>query len=1073
LVLLLTIGLQAIAQETRTVTGKILDENGRGYPGAAIIIKGTTQGTVSDANGDFSLEVPEDRNVFIVQAVGYNTREIKETDGTIRVTLQVAPRQLEGAVVTAMAVKREKRELGYNTTTLSNADLTSGNSVSALNGLTGKVAGANITNSTGGPGGSTRVVLRGEKSILKNNNALIVVDGVITNNYDRTQSRQFPNESSELTQVDFGNSANDIDPDEIESVSVLTGPAGSALYGAIGANGVVMITTKAGKRVATNKASKIDVTYKVSYTQSDVLKFADMQHEYGQGDIYQGVPDDRRENFSWGYKFDGQLRPWGQAIDGKQLVKPYVDQPNNIKSFFNHGKNLTNFVSLSGGTETSTYFLSLNSINSTGVVPNTFYNKYSVRFNATTQLSNRLYSSVNVNYMNTYSRAESSGQADGSTISNLYQTARDIPVWELKDLDNPFYSMQYLDTNGKERYGYYGGYYKNPYWVAKNYDNRNKTDRILGDFKIGYKKGSFDVFNRLGIDMASDRSSYKTPNLDAEPVDPFYNGNNYRSAGGYAQSNYAGLKLYNDLIANFKHDLGNNFGINILAGHNTTIEDDNTLSATIDPGTNGLVIPNFYNFQNNVGPVVAYNTKRQRRTVGVYADISLNYQRELYFEITGRNDWTSTLVRGNNSYFYPGVNASWIFTERLKNTRFAEKILNYGKFRFGASGVGNDALPYVNNTATYSQGPIASGFGSVVPPFNNVPAYQISSSFADPQALRPERTNEVELGTDLAFFKNRLSLSFTYYNALTRNLVTAVSTAPSSGFLSQYKNIGDVRNRGIEITASGTPISTKYGLKWELFGTYTRNKNTVERLTNGLEYVSLGGFQGMDIVAAVGKPMGTFYANDIQTWNGKVVVDGTTGLPLATKTPVYKGSYQPKFIASWGTDVTYKGLRLHILFTTKQGGKYFSKNKLDMDFNGTSPETIVNNRESYVWPNSVYLVPGTLNSYVTNTTKFSPYAYYTTTEANVPAQAVLDASWVRLQELAITYKIPTKYYERSPFGGLEAGLYGNNLFLWTAKGNHYDDPEATSSGATGNAQGFNYVARPTLRNYGVYIKVMF
>ena len=1066
-VLLLTVVMQAFAQNTHSVTGKILDEHGRGYPGAGITIKGTQIGTVSDANGDFAFEVPDGRNIFVIQAVGYGTRQVTEIDGVVKVTLQPTAKELEGAVVTALAIKREKRELGYSTTTLDNEELTSGNNTSTLSGLAGKVAGANVTSSTGGPGGSTRVVLRGEKSILKNNNALIVVDGVITNNYDRTKTDQ-------LAQVDFGNSANDIDPDEIESVSVLGGPAGAALYGSAGANGVIMITTKAGKRSEGNKPSKIDITYKATYTQSDILKYADLQHTYGQGNIYEGVPADRRENFSWGYKFDGALRPWGQVIDGKQLVKPYVDQPDNIKSFFNHGKDLNNFVSLSGGTETSTYFLSLSSINSTGVVPNTFYNKYSVRFNGTTQLSNHFYSAINVNYINSYSRAENSGQSAGSTLDNLYETARDIPIWELKNLSNPFYSMQYTDASGKEKYGYYGAYYKNPYWVAQNYDNRNKTDRVMGDFKIGYKKGSFNVYNRTGIDMTSDRSFYKTPNLNAHPVDsPFYTGLNYTSAGGFGQNNYTGLRFYNDLIATFNHSLSKNFGINVLAGHNTTIEDNGTLNANIDPGTNGLVIPNFYNFTNNQSAVVVNNTINQRRLIGLYADINLNFQRELYLEFTGRNDWSSTLSQNHNSYFYPGANASWVFTERLKGTYFNDKVLNYGKVRMGVSGVGSDAIAYANNSAGYSQSPISSAFGSIVPPFNGVPAYQIGNTIGS-SSLRPEKTRDYEVGTDLSFLKNRIILSFTYYSSVTHDLITAVSLPPSSGFSFEYENIGDISNKGEELSIRGTPISTRWGLKWDIFGTYTHNVSDVISLTNGLDHVSLGGYNGMDIVAAVGRPYGTFYAADIQYWNGHPVVDQTTGLPVATTKPVYRGSYQPKFQASWGTELTYKGLKLHVLFVTKQGGQFYSRTKMNMDFNGTSPETIVNNRDPYVWANSVYLVAGTTNSYQQNTTRFSPYTYYTNIEGNnLPAQGLVNASYIKLQELAISYKIPQKYYMRSPFGSLEAGLFGNNLLIWTATSNKYNDPEETSAGATGNGQGFNFTANPSLRNYGAFLKVTF
>lgn len=1084
-VLLLMVGLQAIAQTTHTVSGKVLDEHGQGYPGAGVSVKGTVLGTVTDANGDFMLEVPDGSNILIIQAIGYTTRQVNDEGQAIVVRLQAVSKQLDGAVVTAMAIKREKREVGYNTTTLSSEDLTAGSNSSAISALQGKVAGANITSSTGGPGGSTRIVLRGEKSILKDNNALIVVDGVITNNFDRTQSN-LANAStafSDLTQVDFGNSANDLDPDEIESVTVLNGAAASALYGALGANGAVMYTTKKGKHSVSNKPSKIDVTVKTTYMQSDVLKYADLQHEYGQGNIYNGVPDDRRENFSWGYRFDDQLRPWGQVIDGKQLVKPYSDLPNNVKSFFNHGKDLNNFVSISGGTESSTYYLSLNSLNSTGVVPNTFYNKYSVRFNGATQLSNHFYSAINMNYINNYSRAEASGQGSGSVLSNLQQIARDIPIWELSNYDNKYYSMTYYDTAGIQRYGQYGAYYKNPYWVAKYYDNRNRTDRVLGDVKLGYKKGKFDVYDRVGVDVSADRSEYKTPMFNSQPVDPFYAGLPFVSAGGYTSSNYNGLRFYNDLIGTFTTDLSENFGMTAILGHNVTMWHDETLAGVIDPGTNGLVQPFFYNLSNNIGPVTGYSHIVNRRTVGVFGNVSFNYQRELYLTLTGRNDKSSTLIASNNSYFYPGTNASWVFTERLNGTHFKENVLNYGKVRFGVAGVGNDGIAYVNNNAGYLQSPINSGFGSIIPPFNGVPAYQIAGAFGD-NNLKPERTTEIEIGTDLSFLKNKIDLSFTYYNKLTHDLISLVPTPPSSGFLANYVNVGDVSNRGVELSLRGTPISTRYGLKWDIFATYTHNRSNVESLNGGVDHIVLGGNGSsgtttMSVVAATGHPFGTFYGADIQYWQNPndgswhAVVDPNTGLPLATPKPVYKGSFQPKFIASWGTEVTYKGLKLHCVFVTKQGGMFYSQNKLNLDFNGTSQETTINGRNPYVWENSVYNVPNT-NIYLPNNTKFSPYTYYTTVEQqNLAAQGLVDASYVRLQELSLSYHIPQKYYQRSPFGGLEVGVFGNNLILWTAKSNKYEDPEMTTEGATGNVQGFNFTGRPSLRNYGGYLKVTF
>lgn len=1081
-VLLATLGYQASAQEnqTHTVSGKVVDEHGKGLKGITVTVKGGTESAVTDLNGDFMFEAPDGANTVVVSGIGYATQYIEDEGQSLIITLMTLNKQLEGNITTALFNgKQDKRELGYTATALGVEDFNQGGNTSIISALQGKIPGANITSSTNGPGGSTRIVLRGEKSFMKNNNALIVVDGVVTNNYDRTISRlnaANPN-FSELNQIDFGNTANDLNPDDIESVTVLPAAAATALYGNMGANGAVMYTTKKGRHTSPGRKGKMDITFRTSYTASDVTKVPDVQNQYGQGNLYGGIADDRGEYRSWGYELDGGLRPWGQVIDGKVMVKPYEAQPNNLRNFYNRGNNVTNYLSIAGGSDKSTYMLSLNNTNSTGVVPNTFYNRYGIRFNASTQLSHNMYSSINMNYINTYSRVEASGNGPGSVVNNLHQTPRDIPVWEMSDLDNKHFSMQYYDTSGAERFGNYNGSFQNPYWTAKHYDNRNKTDRIVGDFKVGYKQNDWHIFNRLGADVSADRATLKSPQFNTTPVDPFYTYNGFSSPGGFTQQNFNSTRLYNDFIVNYNHQLSRNFGMNAFMGHNLTYQRDEMLAGIIDPANGGLVLPNYYNLNNNAGTVTGYNYTTNRRSVGLFGNVAFNYRRELYLEVAGRNDWSSTLIQRRQSFFFPSLSTGWVFTERLDGTKFKNNVLNYGKLRVAGGGVGSDGTAYTNNNAGYTRNPIRTTYGSVTSPFNGQPAYQIMNAFGD-NNMSPERTREFETGLDLGFLNDRITASFTYYRSYTFNLIVPVPVPASSGFGFNYANIGDVSNNGVELAMRGTPINTRWGLKWELFGTFTKNKNTVENINSGVENIVLGGFNGMQIVAAEGRPLGSFYASDISYWQDPrtgswhAVVDPATGLPVATSNPVYKGSYQPKFMASWGTDLSYKGIRLHALFVTKQGGKFYSQNKMNMDENGTSEATTVNGRNPYVWENSVYQVAGT-NIYLPNTTRFSPYEYYQVQQSQYAAQGILNASYVRLQELSISYQIPQRYYERSPFGALEAGFYGNNLALWTAKENRYDDPEATSAGAMGNGQGFNYIARPVMRNYGVFVKVNF
>jgi len=1063
LLLLLLTGMEAWSQ-ARRITGRVLDENNEGIPGAGISVRGTGTGTVTDIDGNFAVDLPEGSNVVVVQSIGYGTQTITVTGDSVTVRMVPTARELEGAVVTALAIRREKREIGYSATTLNADELNQGNQTSALSAIQGKTAGVNITSSTGGPGGSTRIVLRGEKSISNNNNALIVVDGIPINNQNRLSG------VSSLEQLDFGNRGNDINPEDIESITVLKGPAAAALYGELAAFGAVMITTKKG-RARTARPSKTEITYQTNYTLHDVLKYPDLQNRYGQGNVHD-VEDDRRENFSWGLPFDDQPRPWGQTINGQQRVKPYSAQPDNVKSFFNTGRTWENNVSIGSGGENGAFYLSLNTLNNKGITPNTFFDKYSIRFNGSTQLSNKFYTNLNVNYLHINQRIEASGQAGGSVWNNVLQTPRDIPIHELKDLSNPFNSMDMIDESGVQRYGFYGAYTMNPYWVAERFDNRNRTDRVLGSFTVGFKPGErWDIFNRFGGDVIADRTTQRTPKFNSEPFDPFYAGLPHISNGGYFEGTSNTQTFYNDLIVNYTQQITDDFGVKALAGHNVQLSRVNTSSASIDPEQNGLVIPDFYNFSNAQGPIIATNTLRERRSVGVYGSAIFDYKRTVFLELTGRNDWTSTLRQENRSFFYPSANLSWVFTETLKNTPFREKVLNYGKLRAGVASVGAGGLEYQNNDPGYVSTVAETGFGSVRFPLQypsgNVSGFTFQNVYGDPN-LRPERTRAWEAGLELSFLRERITTEITYYYNKSVDQIITVPLPPSSGYTGRVINLGDISNRGIELQLRVTPVNTATGFRWELFGTYTKNINRVDRLAEGVDRITIGGFSGMAITAAVGEPFGAFYATDLRRDDqGRVIIDSASGLPRLSTDLVYRGNYQPRFIASWGTNLRYKGFTLNVLFDTKQGGVFYSRTKDIMDFVGTAKET--ENRTPQVWANSVYVAAD--GQYVQNTDiQYDPYDWFTST---IPAgQHVVDASYVKLREASLYYTIPSNLLQRTPFGSASIGIYGNNLFIWTAKENMYADPEVTSGGA-GNEQGFDFSARPSLRNYGVTLRVSF
>ncbi len=1028
--------------------------------GVSVGVKGTTVGASTNFDGEFLINVSDTVKKLVFQLIGYKRKEVAISNNMV-VSLQSSALELEGTVITANAIQREKRSLGYSTQEVGAEDLTAGQNVSAISALQGKVSGANITTTTGAPGSSVRVVLRGGTSLTGNNQALMVVDGVPIDNSN------FSNGDDLNNQVDYGNRGNDINPEDIESISVLKGPAAAALYGSRASNGALIITTKHGHKNSGGN-TKTDITFTSNMTFSNILKMPTFQNQYGQGDVYPGRdPVDRRENFSWGLPFNGQERPWGQDINGQQQVKPYADLPNNVRDFFNTGTTLNNNLSLSGGNDKSTYYLSLNSQNNKGIVPGTSFDKYGVRFSGTTEMSNHFSSSVSMNYTDISSNLGSGGQGPGSIYSNLYQTARDIPIPSLQNFVNPF--NWYNDANGK--YGFYGAYTVNPYFVLQNFQNLDAVDRLQGNFSVSYNNfGWLTLTERMGSDVYSDRRTEEWKKYSYTPYDTYYTGNNQIYQGKYSSDIFNLNEYTHDFIATAKKDLTKDLKLMFLVGNN--IRQSNlteTFGQTNAQG--GLAVPDFYNLANSNGPALTANTLTQRRLVGVYSDADLAYKNMLFLGATARNDWSSTLPLANNSFFYPSVNASWVFTELIKDTARLRKIISFGKLRTSYASVGNDAAPYLTSTV-FSQTNISGGFGNTQFPFNGITGYGLSGVLGN-NTIKPELTTAVEGGAEFGFLKDRIGFDFTLYQSTSVNQIISVPMANSSGFTNQTINTGEIQNKGIEVLLRGTPVMTSSGFKLDVYGTFTKNNNMVVSIANGIDQVTIGGFSSMAVVAAVGKPYGTFYGVDLlKDKNGHTVIDSASGLPRTTPNSQYFGSYNPDWMASLGVKMSYKGFTLNILFDTKQGGVFYSNTKSLTDFNGTAAETVVNgSRADFVWTNSVY--EDYKGNYVTNNNvKTNVENYFTNTIQSAPGQNIVDATYIKLRELSLMYALPSKRLAKTSFGSVSLGVFANNLFIWTPKSNAYTDPEMNSSGAS-NTQGFEFSAQPSQRNYGFNIRATF
>ena len=924
LTLMMFIAVLAIAQ-TRSITGRVLDETGQPVSGASVVIKGSNTGSSADATGDFTINA-KTGDVLVISAVGIPSKEVKVNAGsTLQVSLTRQSQNLSEVVVTALGVQRQKRALGYATQQVSGNDLNRGQNSNPIAALQGKVSGVNITTGSNNPGSSTRIVLRGGSSITGSNQPLMVVDGVPISNDNFFPDAAGTNNSLN-NQVDYGNRGNDINPEDIESISVLKGPAATALYGQNASNGAVIITTKKGVRAWAGK--KYAVTYSTSFGLPDVLKLPDFQNEFGQGNV-EGVKDDRRENFSWGLPFDNQARPWGQIVNGKQQIKPYSALENNVKDFFDIGNTWNNNISLSGGGEKTTFYLSFNALTNKGVVPSTKYNKYGIRLNASSAFTDNLTGSANIYYSKINSQLANTGQSDGSFLDNVYQTPRDISLVDLKDLSNPYNSMN-AKTDSGDYYGYYGAYTINPYYALASFKNFNNVDRFTSSYSLEYKPWkSVSIVDRFGLDSYSDRRYQKWNKYSSNSFESFFDGFYEEPYGGsprsypgkYSQDFYTYNQYNNDLMITFTQNLSSNVNLRALLGHNLREEKlDNTYAAT---NVKGIINdnPNLLSLDDSNGPIDASNTTSNRRIMGVYGNLDLSYSNYLFLNLTGRNDWSSTLPRGNNSFFYPSASVSFVFSELLKNV----KALNYGKLRVSWASVGHDAPPYRLVTVS-GKTDILGGYGSTTFPFGGtIPGYSQSDRFLNGN-LKPEKTGSFEVGTEMAFANNRLGLDFSWFSNTSVDQIIDAPIAPSTGYTARTINTGKITNKGIELLVKGSPVSTR-NFRWDMSATFTKVNNKVVSLNEGVDQITLGGFSGMTIVAAVGRPYGTFYSEDIVTQNGQPVVDSATGLPLHTTNPVYKGSYLPDFLASFRNNVSYKGLTLSVLFDMKKGRLLLFKNK--------------------------------------------------------------------------------------------------------------------------------------------------
>ncbi|MDR6566848.1 SusC/RagA family TonB-linked outer membrane protein [Chitinophaga ginsengisegetis] len=1048
--------------QQRQVTGTVKGNDGNPVPFATIQVKGTTAGTTANDNGVFNLSVPGASTVLVIRSVGYKAQEITVGESSnLQVTLVADNKNLQEVVVTGLGLVREKKTVGYATSNFATEQINRVAPVSMMDGLSGKIAGAEISTTSGAPGASNKVILRGYSSLQGNNQPLYVVDGVPLNN-DRPGST-VDGKGVNNGGYDFGNNANDINPNDIEAISILKGAAATAIYGSRAASGVVLITTKKGK----SGGLKVDVASAATFSRVGMLPT--MQEKFGQG---WGGTFILSENGSWGPRLTGENREWGAPVDGVSLTKPFSFVEDNVRNYFTTGKELNNTIAVSGGNETSTFFLSYGNVYSDGILPtdadsykrNTFSARASTKYG-------RFSASASFNYVNKNAKAVSTRSEAGlgsSLFEDIIQIPVDINISQFKDYKNKYYNVD----------NYFTPYAENPYYSLYENGNNLKSNRIFGNIDLKY--GINDWLNvqwRLGADVTNAQSkTYKAKNRPS--LDSWNDGNNVEGAQrqedvGYVRENsdYRG-EFNSDLLLTANKKLSSDFTIDGLIGFNVNQREGKIFSSAVK----GLAIPGFYVISNSPNSPVSQTQEFRRRIYGLYGQATLGFREYLFLTVNARNDWSSTLPEKNNSYFYPAVNAAFILSEALK---LDDRGVSFAKLRASWGKTGNDAGPYLTKT-TLSTGQIIDlPFGTLDFPFNGIPGYTVGDNIGNPE-LAPELSNEYELGGEVKFLRNRLGFDIAYYNKLTKGQILAVPTTPSSGYASITQNFGKVRNKGIELSVNIIPVETK-DFTWTMNYTYARNRNTVEELPAGLNQVVLNFAYDAKFVARKGDPLGVFYAPvPATTPDGKIIVDAT-GLPKAAETDGYYGTSQRDFTMGLVNTLRYKDLTLGFSFDWRKGGVFYSGTADLTYFVGNALLSTYNDRRAFVVPNSVMQIGTDAQAkpiYGENTIpltdfNYDAYWYHTTNKGGAYSQRIIDKTYLKLRDITLSYSLPSSAARKIAASNLMLTVFARNMFVWTPEGNTFIDPEVSNYGNDLNSEFGEFRSMPTTKSYGVSLKVSF
>ena len=1069
-----------LAQE-RTVDGRVTAlDNGTPIPGVNVIVKGSTIGTVTDINGYYRINIPDHKGTTLTFSfIGLATEEVLVgSKSVIDMVMTADIRQLSEVVVTAVGIESDKKSLGYSIQTVQNEELRNTLEPNIVNTLNQKAAGVYVYSSSGSPGGSASIRIRGNTSVTLENNPLIIVDGVPINN-----NEVLNNPSG----VDQSNRAIDLNPNDVASITVLKGPAATVLYGIRAANGAIILTTRKGKN------GKPKITFSSSYIASKVNMLPGKQSSYAQGRPRNGVPTwhgpERLEGYSFGPKIsdlefatdlDHPEAPPSYAFDsdgnylfddngflvskGNGNGRPAIAYPND-QNFFVKGHATDNFLSISGGKEDISYYLSTGFLYQSGIVPKSNWNRISVLGKISANLTEGLNIGVQFNYINSGgSRIQRGSNISGVPLGLFRNTTTFDAARGYSDgreaANDP---IVYVLPDGSQR-SFRWGVYDSPFWTVNKSPYADNNDRIIANINTSWEARPWlTISYKLGMDT----------NIEKRKIASDINSAG-SSEGTITLHDFNTQLINSDLLFLLNFEITRKLNLNATIGHNYFFDQRNFR------GTYGSSLgkEGFFHI-SNATDIWAYEIIQEKKIQGIFADVLLSLDNYLFLNIALRNDWSSALPKRYNSFFYPAVSLGWTFTENLGLS--TNTLFSYGKLRISWGMVGNDAPVYVTSNS-FEQARIQGGYVGIPFPAFGSNAFERRNVLGNPD-LRAELTRSLEIGGEFQFFEERLGLDLTYYISETDGQVMDVDLAPSSGFNSVTKNTGLIENNGWEIMINALPIQTN-GFEWDMNINFTKYETLVKELdpSIGEGGITLSGFPSLTSSKAIaGQPYGVLFGKKYRRvvngqFEGNLII-GDDGWPLADSNSGILGDPNPDWLLGWRNTFSWKGISISGLLDIRQGGDMWNGTVGIMDYWGMGIETELQREvkgyvfdgvrntgtnEDPVWEQNNIPVDFADPQQGLSSYKWVRYGF------GFSENEIEDASWIRLRELSLSYSFPQSLLGKMKIENLSVGLIGRNLFLLTSYTGI--DPEANLSGVT-NGFGLEYFGMPNTKSYSINIRL--